>query len=73
MLATTDRRRHTPSYTIPFIFESLEIIMIWIVFSIVEGSFRMAEWSVVSHVLALGWLLYTLYKLTRVLDRQKQK
>ena len=71
MLSTTNRRRHTPSYSIPFIFESLEVLMIWIVFSIFEGTFKIADWSLVSSIFAFVWLLYTFYKLARVLDRQK--
>ncbi len=72
MIVTSDRRRSTPSYTIPFVFEGLEMLLIWIVFSIMEGSLNISSWSVVSYILAFGWFMYTVHKLTRVLSRQKQ-
>lgn len=65
-----NKRRREPSYTIPFIFEILEMIMIWIVFSIMEGTMNVMQWSTVTYILSFTWLLYTLYKLTKVLDRQ---
>ncbi len=70
MLFTHDRRRHEPSYSTPFIFEALELLMIWIVFSILEGTLNVMNWTLVSYILALVWFFYTFYKLTRVLRRQ---
>ena len=65
-----NKRRHEPSYTVPFIFEVLEMMMIWIVFSIMEGTMDVMQWNTITYILALTWLSYTLYKLNKVLDRQ---
>lgn len=70
MLATYDQRRKNPSYTIPFFFEALELVMIWMVFSIVEVSMDITQWHTVTYVLAFLWLVYTLHKLKKVLIRQ---
>jgi len=70
MHAAHERRRKNPSYTMPFIFEALEVVLIWIVFGIVEGSFDLTQWSWISYGVALLWFLYTAYKLIRVLNRQ---
>lgn len=71
MHTVNDRRRHKPSYTIPFVFEALEVVMIWIVFGIVESTFDVTQWSWISWGLALAWFAYTAYKLKRVLNRQE--
>ena len=70
MIAAQDKRRTEPSYTIPFVFEGFEIALIWITFSIYEGSFNVQAWSAVSYFLAAVWCIHTLYKLRKVLIRQ---
>jgi len=70
MLSAHEKRRKEPSYTIPFLYEALEVILIWIVFGIFEGSMNILHWSVLSYVLAGAWFLYTFYKLRKVLQRQ---
>lgn len=70
MQNTHERRRNKPSYSIPFLFEGLEITLIWLVFGLFEGSMNVTQWSVVSYALASIWALYTFYKLNKVLKRQ---
>ena len=70
MNAAHERRRREPSYTMPFVFEALEVVLIWIVFGIAESTFDVTQWSLVSYGLALVWFIYTSYKLKKVLDRQ---
>jgi len=70
MHAAHERRRKNPSYTMPFIFEALEVVLIWIVFGIVEGTFDMTRWNWISYALSFMWLAYTSYKLIKVLNRQ---
>ncbi len=70
MHVTHDRRRKEPSYTMPFLFEGLEVVLIWIVFGIAEGTFDIAAWSIISYILASAWFGYTAYKLRKVLNRQ---
>ena len=70
MLAVHDQRRKKPSYLIPFLFEVLELIMIWTVFAIVEASLDITQWSLISYALALIWFFYTIHKLQKVLSRQ---
>lgn len=70
MHASHERRRKEPSYTMPFIFEALELVLIWIVFGIFEGTFNVMHWSIISYMAALIWISYTIYKLIKVLKRQ---
>ena len=70
MSVTNERRRKQPSYTSPFLFEVLELILIWIVFGVLEGTFDLSQWSVLSYFFAGLWAMYTIYKLNKVLDRQ---
>jgi len=70
MLAAYDQRRKKPSYTIPFFFEALELVMIWMVFSIAEASMNVTQWNTITYALAFAWLVYTLHKLKKVLIRQ---
>jgi len=70
MLAAHEKRRKEPSYTIPFLYEALEVVLIWIVFSIFEGSMNILEWGAFSYIVASVWFLYTFYKLRKVLQRQ---
>ncbi len=70
MLAIHDQRRKKPSYLIPFLFEVLELIMIWTVFAIVETSLDITQWSSLSYGLTLICFFYTIYKLQKVLSRQ---
>ena len=46
MSVTNERRRKQPSYTSPFLFEVLELILIWIVFGVLEGTFDLSQWSI---------------------------
>ena len=70
MLAAHEKRRKEPSYAIPFFYEILEILLIWVVFSLIEGSLNIFVWSLFSYLVAGVWFLYTIYKLRRVLMRQ---
>ena len=72
MSFTNERRRKHPSYTSPFLFEVLELTLIWIVFGIFEGTLDLFQWSVLSYSVASLWAMYTIYKLNKVLDRQTQ-
>lgn len=69
-MMVNDRRRKTPSYVVPFLYELLEMVMIWIVFSLFEGTVDISTWSLMSYGLAGSWFMYTFYKLMRVLNRQ---
>jgi len=70
MLAAHEKRRKTPSYTMPFFYEILEIMLIWVVFSIIEGNMNILAWNMFSYAVAGTWFLYTVYKLRKVLIRQ---
>jgi len=70
MHATSERRRKDPSYTTPFVFEGLEIVLIWIVIGIFESTLNIMHWSFVSYLVASVWFVYTFKKLKKVLDRQ---
>lgn len=70
MLAAHEKRRKNPSYAIPFLYEILEIMLIWIVFGLLEGSINIFTWSIYSYIVSGAWFIYTIYKLRRVLMRQ---
>ena len=70
MLICQNKRRKEPSFIVPFIFELLEMIMIWIVFGVIEGTLDIMQWSLNSYILSSLWSLYTLYKLKKILRRQ---
>jgi hypothetical protein len=70
MSLTNERRRKHPSYTSPFLFEILELTLIWIVFGLFEGTLDLFAWSMLSYSIAGLWVMYTLHKLNKVLDRQ---
>jgi len=70
MISSHEKRRKEPSYTIPFLYEGLELVLIWIVFSLIEGTMEVGAWGILSYIGAGVWFLYTFYKLRRVLDRQ---
>ena len=70
MHVANDNRRTTPSYTIPFLHFALEILLIWVAFSIVEGNANIATWNVYSYIVSSVWFIYTVYKLKQVLIRQ---
>jgi hypothetical protein len=70
MQVSDEHRRNKPSYTVPFLYIGLEVVLIWIVFSIYEGTLNIMGWGLLSYTLSSVWLLYTLYKLKTVLDRQ---
>ena len=70
MLSAHEKRRKEPSYTVPFLYEALEIMLIWIVFGIFEGSMNILQWGTLSYIVSGIWFLYTFYKLRKVLQRQ---
>lgn len=72
MQSSHERRRKEPSYTMPFLFEILEISLIWIVFGIFEGTLNILEWGLISYGLSSVWFIFTMYKLNNVLDRQTE-
>ncbi|PHR55272.1 MAG: hypothetical protein COA44_11235 [Arcobacter sp.] len=72
MHVADERRSKHPSITTPFLFEGLELILIWVVFGIVEGSLNVFAWSLISYVLSFIWVGYTVSKLLRVLKRQSE-
>ena len=70
MQSIDERRRKKPSYILPFLFEILELALIWVVFGIYEGTFNIMEWGMLSYSLSAAWFIFSIYKLNRVLDRQ---
>jgi len=72
MIVAHEKRRKTPSYTIPFIYEILELMLIWIVVGILEGSLDVLTWGPPSYFLSFIWMGYTVSKLMKVLKRQHE-
>lgn len=69
MQAAQNQRRRKPSYAFPFLYVGLEVLLIFIVITILEGSLQIKEWSPFSYSLGIIWFIYTLYKLSKVLGR----
>ncbi len=67
----SERRRSTPSLSIPFLYMTLEIIMAWLILGIVEWNLNIFMWQELTYAGALVWMFYLITKLLRVLSRQK--
>lgn len=68
-----ERRRANPSFTVPFVFFSLEVLLGGLILSLIELTPNPYEWSVVSYALGAGWIIYSAKKLVRVLLRQRKR
>ena len=66
------RRNKKSSITTPFLFEVLELILIWIVFGIFEGTLNVFAWGLISYGFSAVWVIYTIMKLKRVIKRQSK-
>ena len=66
-----EKRRDHPSFTVPAFFFILEMILMWIVFSFINWSLDVDDWSTYSYPFILIWVTYSTYKLYLVYKRQK--
>lgn len=66
-----ERRRGKPSYVIPIIFFVLEFIIGWLTISLMQWSYILSDWSIFGVMGIMSWSIFIIYKLVRVLKRQK--
>jgi ABC-type transport system involved in cytochrome bd biosynthesis fused ATPase/permease subunit len=55
----------------PIIYLLLEIILIWLILSIINISFDITSWSTLSHIVVLISFIYFSYKTYKIYQRQK--
>ena len=68
---TVSKERRQRSLIKPFLYYSLELLLIMIVLGTFEYTMDPREWSKESYFVAALWLAYITKKLIRVLARQK--
>ena len=66
-----EKRRKTPSYTIPIIFFLLEIVLLWLTIGLFSWELDVYKWSIFAYIVAAAWLAFSAMKLRIVLKRQK--
>jgi len=66
-----EKRRRRPSYLIPILFFMLEILLVWLVISLLNWDLNILQWNVYTYAIALAWIIFSIIKLMIVLKRQK--
>jgi len=65
-----ERRRGRPSYLIPILYFVFELVFGWLVIALMEWSYILSDWSMFGVMGIMAWVIFTVYKLIRVLKRQ---
>lgn len=66
-----EKRRSHPSLSVPAIFFILELILMWLVFSLINWDLNVMNWHVYSYPFLGIWITYSTFKLYLVYKRQK--
>ncbi len=67
-----EKRRKNPSYAIPILFFSLELILMWLVLGIFNWTLDIQQWHTYTYPISVIWIIFSGAKLVFVLKRQKQ-
>ena len=65
-----EKRRRRPSFVIPVTFFLLEIILMYLVISLINWNFDFDKWHMYTYPFVVVWLIYSSLKLYFVLKRQ---
>ena len=57
---------------VPIVYMLAEIILIWILLSLLNISFNVQSWSVISYIILFVAVGYSLYKTVIIYERQKR-
>ena len=68
-----DRRRKNPSILIPMLYFSMEVFMIFLLFTFFEDTANIIAWSIIGICLFVVWNIYNIKKLVTILMRQRVK
>jgi len=65
-----EKRRRRPSFMIPFIFFSLEMILMYLVMSLINWDLNLYQWHIYTYPVVAVWFIYSSFKFYFVLKRQ---
>jgi hypothetical protein len=65
-----EKRRKRPSFLIPVVFFSLELILMYLVMSLINWDLNAYQWHIYTYPFVVIWLIYSSLKLYFVLKRQ---
>jgi len=65
-----EKRRRRPSLMIPSIFFSLEIVLMYLVMSLINWDLNLYHWHIYTYPFVAVWSIYSSFKLYFVLKRQ---
>lgn len=65
-----EKRRRRPSFSVPILFLSLEIILMYLVMSLFNWDMDFFKWHIYTYPFVVIWLIYSSLKLYFVLKRQ---
>ena len=65
-----EKRRRRPSFAIPVIFFVLEMILMYLVISLINWNLDVSQWHVYTYPFVVVWFIYSSFKLYFVLKRQ---
>ncbi|MBE0498197.1 MAG: hypothetical protein IBX43_03015 [Campylobacterales bacterium] len=68
----TERRQRRSSYAVPLLYFLLELVMMWLVISLLNWDLDIRQWGVYAYAGLALWLSYSSLKLTIVIKRQKR-
>jgi hypothetical protein len=65
-----EKRRRRPSFVIPVIFFLLEMVLMYLVMSLINWDLNVYQWHIYTYFFAVAWCIYSILKLYFVLKRQ---
>jgi len=65
-----EKRRKRPSYLVPVTFFSLEMILMYLVMSLINWDLDSYQWHIYTYPFVIIWFIYCSLKLYFVLKRQ---
>lgn len=66
-----EKRRDHPSFGVPALFFILEMILMWLVFSLINWDLHIGNWYMFTYPFVIIWIAYSGYKLYLIYKRQK--
>ncbi len=65
-----EKRRRRPSFVIPVIFFLLEMVLMYLVMSLINWDLDYSQWHIYTYPFVAVWFIYSALKLYFVLKRQ---
>ena len=64
--------RRKKRMVIPIIYFMAEVVLVWLIFTLIEMNFNVAEWNVLSILVFVTAVLYSTFKTVHVYRRQRE-